>query len=133
MFLSKLNDNEKKAFMSLARKLVLTDNQIDEFEQNVIDGFMTEMVLSKSHTDFPAWDNALLTLANSANSIKRAVIVELLSVCYANNDFDVEQVKLLDEIRVALGIPTNFTAKAKAWVQKILDVTSQGFNLVEGI
>ena len=132
MFLKKLTDEEKRAFMVLASNIVLTDDQIDLFEQKVIDGFLEEMGLSTKDFDKDASNEvAVGVFRNSSDPTKRAILVELLSVCFSNDDFDEGQAKQLEEIRVGIEVPTEFVEKAKSWVREILDLTKAGHLLVE--
>jgi hypothetical protein len=132
MFLKKLTDEEKRAFMVLASNIVLTDDQIDLFEQKVIDGFLEEMGLSTKDFDKDASNKGAVEIfRNSTNATKRAVLIELLSVCFSNDDFDEGQVKHIEEIRAGLGVSQDFVEKASVWVREILELTKAGHLLVE--
>lgn len=132
MFLKKLSDKEAVAFLSLAEKLVLTDEEIDQFEASIMEGFKSEMNVTSEPEKLP-WAEAIEVFNTSSNTIKRAVVVELLSACFVNNDFDQKQVELVSEVQASFGIPKEFIDEASAWVRNIMELTEKGFNLVEGM
>lgn len=132
MFLKKLSDKEAIAFLSLAENIVLTDGEIDQFEDSIMEGFKFEMNVTTEPEKLP-WAEAVGIFETASNTIKRSVVVELLSACFANNDFDKKQVGLVSEVQASFGIPKEFIEEASSWVRDIMELTEKGFNLVEGM
>jgi len=132
MFLKKLSDKEAIAFLSIAERLVLTDGVIDQFEASIIEGFKLEMNVTNKPEKL-LWAEAIKILEKASNTIKRSVVVELLSACFVNDDFDQKQVELVSEVQASFGIPNEFIDEASAWVRNIMQLTEKGFNLIEGL
>ena len=89
MFLDKLNDKEKEMFLDLAVYAAQANGVVEETEKNMIMQYCKEMGvafydISKLHT----LEEIIGVFTKSSKEKKKIVVLELLGLCYADNEFD---------------------------------------------
>jgi len=104
MFLAKLNDKEKRAFMSLAKALALADGIVVSQEEKFMNLYAKEMDLTDY--DFNSdIDSVIKELADSAtDEVKRIVILELVELANADGNFSGEEKDLVKKVIKAFGL-----------------------------
>ncbi len=132
MFLKAFSDEEKRAFLSLANKLMISNGFIDKQQSSLINQLKEEMEFPESLNDIPEEDS-LKILQKSENKIKRSVYIELLSLAIAGELIDNPEEIYLQEIKKNLGLPDSFTNDVLDWYKKYISTTQEGINLVKGI
>jgi tellurite resistance protein len=126
MFLFKLNEEEKKAFLQLAHYMARVDGEFPEEEQAVIKMYAHEMGIKdegfKEH-EFNL-DN-ILNIFKSKKS-KNIVLLEIMALVYADGRVDDKEEELLQYMCIKFGI-TRKTAKIyEEWIKAILALYKQG-------
>ena len=89
MFLDRLNDKEKEMFLDLAVYTAQSNGVVEESEKNMILQYCKEMAvafydISKLHS----LEEVIAVFAKSSKEKKKIVILELLGLCYSDDDFD---------------------------------------------
>jgi hypothetical protein len=131
MFLRNLSENEKKAFLTLADRVLKVDNVIAEEELELLRGFAQEMELSDIKCNLPE-DEAYNIFGEVENKVKRAVYTELLSLAFVDNTFDEKEMNCLKNIQEKLGLPDDFVKRVQDWLDSYMEKTKEGFRLIEG-
>ncbi|MDR1468631.1 MAG: hypothetical protein LBT00_04995 [Spirochaetaceae bacterium] len=130
MFLGNLAENEKRAFLCLADKVLKADNIVAKTELSMLRAFAQEMGLSETNSNLSE-DEAYTILAVSENKTKRAVYAELLSLAFVDSTFEKKEIECLKNIQGKFGLPDDFAKKANAWLSSYMEKTKEGFDLIE--
>jgi uncharacterized tellurite resistance protein B-like protein len=131
MFLSKLSENEKKAFVFIAQKIASADHIVTVNEESLLNAFLLEMGLSAEACNFSE-DESIKCLIAADNKVKRAVYIELLSIAISDADYCEKEDTCLRSIAKRMGLPDNFIARAKEWLEEYTIVLRNGYGLIEG-
>jgi hypothetical protein len=131
MFLGNLAENEKRAFLVLAEKVLKADNIVAETELIMLRAFAQEMGLSETNSNLSE-DETYTILDVSENKTKRAVYAELLSLAFVDSIFEEKEIECLKNIQEKLGVPEIFTKKVRDWLISYMEKTKEGFILIEG-
>lgn len=132
MFLSRLSEKEKKAFIVLARSISKADGIVEKEEEQLLQVFLKEMDLEEEKPDFSIND-CYLIFNKSSNIVKRAIYVELLSLVISDKVYDQQEKEILNEIKNKLGLSESFVDEAFGWLNDYLKLVTKGFQLVEGV
>jgi len=89
MFLDRLNDKEKEMFLDLAVYAAQANGVVEETEKYMIMQYCKEMGvafydISRLHT----LEEIIGVFAKTSKEKKKIVVLELLGLCYADNEFD---------------------------------------------
>ena len=132
MFLSKLSEQEKQAFMVLAKWVSEADGIVKEEETLLLNAFLKEMDLIEIDSTLTVED-CYLIFSKSSNVIKRAAYIELLSLVIADKKYDKKEEEILSKINNNFGLPEDFIAEAFNWLKAYTELTAKGFQLVDGV
>jgi uncharacterized tellurite resistance protein B-like protein len=124
MFLHILNDTQQTAFLALARQFIAADQRLSAEEQNLL-----ELAYAETGQDFdvelPTGDlDSLLQPFDSAQS-KAAVLLELIGMGHADNEFHADESRLLREVAEGLGVPEAKVRAMEAWVERQLALAQE--------
>lgn len=136
MFLNLLNNNEKIAFMELAYYAATANGIIDFFEKEMLDSYRKELGVEYIGEDFMTKvreiDSCLIQFKDSTAISKKAVYVELLSVCLSDKDFDISEQDFMNRIKRELSLDYSFTEKAFQWTERMMELGKEGTSLICG-
>lgn len=104
MFLNRLNDEEKLAFISLARNVQLADNDVSEEEKLLIQGYYHEMNLFGVKEIEYSDDELINVFKYSTIENKKIVIFEAIGLAYADGDYSINEKNLINKIAYGIGI-----------------------------
>ncbi len=131
MFLTKLNEQEKEAFLMLAHHVAHSDDEFNDREQQIILSYKLEMSIigSKqySHNDFNLQE--ILTVFKSEES-KRIVLLELLALVYCDDVFHDEEKRIMSVVKEVFNCPDSYYNICSNWAKSIVALNQQGFELI---
>lgn len=129
MFLGNLNDNEKRAFLSLAHAMMSVDGNIAADELHVFQrySYECEMANFTQITDVPS---SLQTFSNSSLKVKKIVIVELWGIIAADGSINIMEVDLINQIGISLCITDETMKVLKDWMLQFLESLRIGSKLI---
>ncbi|GEM_PF-6171643 len=132
MFLNLLQTNEKNVFWALSKMVILADNKVDAKEAEMTELMKKELQFSDSDVakiESEAENNLdKLCAVFSTHKSKTAAFLELMSLCYSDNDFvDAEQI-LMDKVALNFNFSKEKILEMEIWVKKILVLTNEGLN-----
>lgn len=108
MFLDRLNDKEKEMFLDLAVYAAQANGTVEDAEKNMIMQYCKEMSvafydISKLHT----LDEIIGVFLKSSKEKKKIVILELLGLCFADNEFDDIEDAFIKKVSDDIGLKDN--------------------------
>jgi len=130
MFLNKLEDNEKKAFLALAHHIARCDGNFSGNEHNIIAIYCFEMQIEDigySDTNFNL--NTILEEFRSEEHIK-IVLLEIMALIYSDGLHHEEQ-KILNVIIDKFNINKELVVVYAEWSKAILSISNQGQALIK--
>jgi hypothetical protein len=130
MFLKDLDDKEKKAFLYLAKKLVLIDNKLMASELSLLKNLSEEMgILVKDALEID-YINELNEIYKTKRS-KMYILMELISLGYADNDFCVRENEFISGIANVLAISDKVLLTLEKWVTDEKNISASIKRLTE--
>jgi len=125
MFLHILNNDEKILFYHLAKQIVASDNKIEEIEQLTLQYMRSEMNLDDSVDKMQINDIDTRILQVNSYKSKVAILLELIGLCLADEDFADEERKLINKIANNFKISQNQIDSYTNWSNQMLDLTQE--------
>lgn len=122
MFLDTFSRNEKFAFLSLANKVILADNIVEEEEQNLFALYLQEMQLDKSEVEDMTEEAAYTVFRESSEAVRRQTLVELISLSMCDNRYDETEKCIIETISHHLNISSSLLTQMTNCVIDLLDI-----------
>ena len=123
MFLANLTGNQKKAFLSLARKLIEADGLLQKDELSTLEQYKREMNLV---ADFAAeeetFEEAISVFQAEARTVKKQIVFELLALACSDREYAKEEGNLLEKIRVSFDLEEKFFIQSKAYIRELISL-----------
>lgn len=126
MFLNRLEENEKVAFLELAHYIARSDNDFSDLQKVIIHEYCTEMQVED--IEYKEKDFVLEITLNKINSTQsqRIILLEVMALIYSDNILHDEEKKILDKMAEKFGISGAILDVYTQWSKSILALTSQG-------
>lgn len=124
MFLHLLSDTQQKSFLALAKQFVETDRELSLSEHNLLELMYAESGLP-FETDLPEGDRAALLAPFDSRQAKAAVVLELIGVGHADQEFSAEESAFINDVAKALGISCDEVKAMEVWVEKQLGLAQE--------
>lgn len=115
MFLAGLNDEQKKAFLAIAMKVIGADGRLDPRERQMIEAMRYEMGLFQE-TDLPHGSIEELARPFDTRRSQAIVLMEGIALAYADMDFSGEEQKILRALALIFGISEKDATEMENWV-----------------
>jgi len=127
MFLSILDQDEKLAFFKLATNMAAVDETIAKEEVKILNQIKDELNLNNSSfsNELKKEDISSLCKKIKTNNSKKAAIIELLGLAYADNEFAPEEREFILEISKCFNISEKELSKYIEWVVKLVELINQ--------
>jgi len=130
MFLKKLLETEKQAFLCLANLIMKADGVIAEREMEIINRLREEMKAPNLLSNLTEAESYKI-LASSKRSVKRAVYLELSAIAKADGFVDPNEEKYMKNILSQLGLSEVFAKNVHRWLDAYYKLLEKGVILVE--
>ena len=105
MFLEKLSEHEKEAFLDLARATAKADGMVEDAEMDMIRRYCREMSMDEHKIyDVKTVDEAAEFFSKASSKVQNIVIVELLMLCSADKEEEKEEKKFISDLAGKIGI-----------------------------
>jgi len=130
MFLSSLNDAQRKSFMALVTKMALADGKVAPEEVAVLE----DIAFAFGKTErVPADEIYGATNIKPFDTEKSRVVTVLgmLVVAYSDSKFHVDESTVLRETINAFALPEEKLSALKAWARKQADLTNELHDLID--
>lgn len=119
MFLHLLNETQQKAFLVLAKQFVEADRQLAEEEQNLLELMWAETGL-EFDPELPAGAGEDLLPVFDSRQARAAVLLELIGVGHADQEFHPDESAMLAKIASAFGVEEEELRRMDGWITRQL-------------
>lgn len=130
MFLEMLDKNERKAFMELCYLAMECDGNIVSEEEEVIRSYAHECNLDNYVRQGKTLTTCLAELKNSSRSHRKIVLLELIGVWAADNEWKDCEIKMMEDVAAGLSIPPSRMNRLKRWSRELRTLIADGYTLL---
>lgn len=121
MFLHILTDTQQKAFLAIARQFIEADGRLSGEEQNLLELMYAESGQSFDEDLPEATVESLLPVFDSRQA-QAAVLLELIGVGHADNEFHAAESAQVRKIAASFGVSDASVAEMEDWVNRQLQL-----------
>jgi hypothetical protein len=121
MFLHLLNDTQQRAFLALARQFVEADQNLSDEEHNLLELMWAETGL-EFDAELPPGDVDALAPAFDDRQSRAAVLLELIGVGHADEEFHAEESSFIERLAAAFGTDAAEVKEMESWVTRQLQL-----------
>ncbi len=125
MYLNKLNDKEKIAFMAFARLVQSADRNVSEDEEIMIKGYYHEMNLFGEREEKYSVEELIDIFNGSTIENKKIIIFEAIGLAYADGVYDESEKNLIGKIANGIGITNDVMSKLDDYVLKYIVLVAE--------
>ena len=125
MYLNRLNEDEKKAFMAFARLVQAADGNISEDEEIMIKGYYHEMNLFGEREEKYSVEELINVFNNSSIENKKIVIFEAIGLAYADGEYDSSEKELISSVAHGIGITDDVIKDLDDYVLKYIVLVAE--------
>lgn len=130
MFLNKLQNDEKIAFLTIAHHIARSDGDFSENEKNTILTYCLEMQIEDIHYNEDSFDlNSNLSKIKSKES-QKIFLLEIMALIYSDGLHEEEE-KILNIIIETYNIDKTLLSLYAEWTKSILAISNQGQLLIK--
>lgn len=131
MYLHRLGNEEKKAFLDFARLLARQDDQrLDALEDSMLDYMCAEMCMSRDVPEGEPFDVSRAAQVLSSDEARRIFVIEAFNICLANGLLHGKQRHLIHQVAESLSLPDAFLSQAEAVARKKSEIMMEFDRLV---
>jgi len=131
MFLNRLQEDEKVAFLELAHHIARSDDDFSEEEEDVIAIYCYEMGIPDVHYENNAFDLAETRTVFKSRASQKILLLELMALIYSDSRFDEAEQEIINKILQIYKIDNSLIKIYAEWAKTILSVSAQGALLLE--
>ena len=126
MFLNRLNQEEKVAFLELAHHIARSDNDFSNLQKEIINGYCAEMQISDiEYNDKDFNLETTLSKVNSSQS-QKIILLEVMALIYSDDILHEEEQKILNTMIEKFELSHAIADVYTQWSKSILALTIQG-------
>lgn len=126
MFLNRLEEIEKIAFLELAHHIARSDNDFSDYQKSIINAYCNELQIDdiKYNSDNFCLESTLNKILNEQS--KKIILLEIMALIYSDNILHEEEKKILDVMVDKFELNTVIVDIYTQWSKSILALTIQG-------
>ncbi|MEA1954700.1 MAG: TerB family tellurite resistance protein [Campylobacterota bacterium] len=130
MFLNKLNEKEKVAFLELAHHIARSDEGFSDEEELIISKYCMEMQIEDIEYDEDSFD-IYTTLGKIKNrDSRKVVLLEIMALIYSDDFLHEEERIVLEKILEEFDLSYNLSIVYTEWAKTMLSLYKQGNALI---
>jgi len=131
MFLNRLNNKEKIAFLDLAHHIARSDNDFSDDQKSIIEKYCMEMQVDDIEFNEDQFDiyNTLSVIKGRAS--KKIIVLEVMALIYADNFLHEEERKVLEKILEEFDLSYHLSIIYAEWAKTMISLYRQGSALIE--
>lgn len=115
MFLHHLSQEEKKAFLTLAKEFILVDGELSSEEEELVEIMQGEMGITEGYPQGEYSRKELFDMFESRRS-QIAAIIEMQGLGYANMEYHTQEKAFIHEMAESFDISDEELAEIDDWV-----------------
>lgn len=126
MFLRTLNDEQKRLFLTLAKRAADANGIREESEENLLIAYADEMGINVSIEDIST-EEIYAKLLRISNPVEiNQMTFELVGLLLSDGEYDSDEIIFINELSVGLKVP-------KERIEKMFDLVGQYSGLIKSI
>jgi len=131
MFLNRLKEEEKKAFLELAHYVARCDGNFMDEQKKIIKQYCNEMQIEDIDFDEEKFDiyDTLSKIKNKRS--QKIVLLEIMVLIYADDYLHEEERKVLEKMFEEFDLNYNLSVIYAQWAKAMLSLYVQGNALIE--
>lgn len=126
MFLHLLTDNEKEAFIDLARLAAASNGYVSEEEDIMIEQYCEEMGISLPISHARTLEDVISCFADSDAMSRKVVLFEIIGLLFSDGNFDEKEMSFIEKIADSLSVE-------KEQVREMMELTGRYINVLQDI
>jgi len=130
MYLELLTEAERIAFLDVAYQAMECDGEIAKEEQEMLDSYKNECMLPGYVRSSNTLDQNLELLKDSERSHRKIVLLELIGIWSADNEWKDAELQMMDKVARALAIPDSRVNRLRRWSREFRETINDGFRLL---
>lgn len=131
MFLSRLLEEEKKAFISLSIHASKANGIIEDTEVEMMQEYCREMeILTIDFDDAMKLDDIVEVFSKSDEHVKKIVTLEILGLVYSDGIYDEAEKSFVKEYAEKIGVSAETVDKQSEVIKQYLDVLGKLAELI---
>ena len=131
MFLNRLNEKEKIAFLKLAHYIAHSDNDFSNKEKETMAIYCAEMQINDIDFDKANFDLDSTLLEIESSQSQKIVLLEIMALVYSDNILHQSEQEVLEKIVNKFNLNPKLASVYSEWSKAILALTIQGISLIE--
>lgn len=104
MYLSKLNEKEKKIFLNLAAIVSEANGVVEESERFMLEMYCSEMQIDPDFDEEKSFEDFIEALKDSSDEVKNIIVFELIGLCLTDGGYDEEERNNIWQIAEGIGV-----------------------------
>lgn len=134
MFLYKLNLEEKRAFLKLAREFIEVNGAISTEEEIFLKRYFEEMGFDKDDPITPPREGEREVLLKSFSTMRSrvSVLLEIIGLGYANRAYCPQEQVFIQELADAFQISAQRLARLEHWVERLFGMLDEAESFWQG-
>lgn len=132
MFLSVLNENEKKVFLELASHAIGADGIVSAKEQEVFNSYAYECEMPGYEAQRLEFASLISTAKLYPEKIRKILLIELWGIVLSDDSLEQEESEWMFKLAQDLEVNPALARRIKRWSQDFVDIIGDGYRLVEG-
>ena len=130
MFLSSLTNEQKKAFLAIAMKIIGADGILESRERQMIEAMRYEMGLF-TETDLPKGDIEDIVKPFDTRKSRVISMLECIALGYADEDLGGEEKKILRALALMFEFSEEEATAMENWVLRYKDLEKEAVAMFE--
>ncbi len=131
MFLNRLNEDEKRAFLKLVHYIARVDGDFSNKQKEIIATYCIEMQINDIEFDVNSFElNDTLTKFENIES-QRIILLEVMALVFSDNILHPEEKKVLDTMIEVFNLNSSLIDVYAEWTKAILAITAQAQALLK--
>ena len=120
MYLNKLSENEKRAFMAFAKMIQEVDGNNSENENILISEYCREMEINGTIDRKYSVEDLIEEFNGSTIITKKIVLFEAIGLAYADGEYDEAEKELIRKVANGIGITNSVIGQLDDYVLKYI-------------
>ncbi|OGV64595.1 MAG: hypothetical protein A3K19_29660 [Lentisphaerae bacterium RIFOXYB12_FULL_65_16] len=130
MFLSSLNDPEKKGFLELASRAISADGKCTPLEEEILASYRYECGMPEFVVSIRPLEAIIEELRPAPRRTHRVVILELMGMLLADKDFADKERQFMQRLADTWQVDPSEYRRLTRWAKDFLDIVTDGYRLV---
>lgn len=133
MFLTELNEREKKNFLELAHYIMKVDDTVDVEGVVTFDNLRAELRLSKSDYQVTGKEfrKVLIEFNQSKKRIRRLILIELFGLIFVKEQYQAKEAEVVEQIVDLWNFRDYEVRKVRRWVQDFNDLLREAYMFID--